>query len=101
MAARETPDEPPGHTMDAVREEFRLMFHQFQQQLFAQQSHLTRDPSPDPDQGRSLSRESESLPWSDLLEDIPLAPPLQPESWPKVLKVAKEVKRRAAMMTAG
>jgi hypothetical protein len=39
--------------------------------------------------------------WEDLLEDIPQAPALSEDSWPKVFKLAWELRRRASLMTAG
>jgi hypothetical protein len=39
--------------------------------------------------------------WENLTQDIPPAPELANESWPKVHKLAREVKRPAAVITAG
>jgi hypothetical protein len=39
--------------------------------------------------------------WEQLLEELPAAPPLQEASWPKVYKLARELKRRASLVTAG
>jgi hypothetical protein len=39
--------------------------------------------------------------WEELLVDLPLAPELPAASIPKILKLAKEVKRRSQVITAG
>jgi hypothetical protein len=36
-----------------------------------------------------------------LLEDLPAAPPVLESLWVKIFKLAKELKRRTALMTAG
>jgi hypothetical protein len=55
---------------------------------------------------RSSSREqqehrTDELAWEDLLVDLSLAPELSQASIPKNFKLAKEVKRRAQVITAG
>jgi hypothetical protein len=39
--------------------------------------------------------------WASIMEDLPSAPAIQEASWIKIFKLAKELKRRAALMTAG
>jgi hypothetical protein len=43
--------------------------------------------------------QEQDLPWQDLAEDPPTAPQLPPQSHAKIFKLAKEVKRQAALMT--
>jgi hypothetical protein len=53
-------------------------------------------PTPDEQQGRSTSRDT-----AEQVGDIPAAPVLLPESHIKIFRLAKEVNRRAGLMTAG
>jgi hypothetical protein len=39
--------------------------------------------------------------WPSVMEELPTAPIIMETSWPKIYKLAKELKRRAALITAG
>jgi hypothetical protein len=43
----------------------------------------------------------QDIPWSSILDDLPAAPALSDASVEKIFKLAKELKRRTALMTAG
>jgi hypothetical protein len=78
----------------------RGMFQELQAQLLVGR---TRAQSPEAEHGRPTSREDEEpeLQWDSLLEDLPTAVELSLESWPKINRLAKEVKLRATVMTTG
>jgi hypothetical protein len=68
--------------------------------LTAQRPEAPRDLSPLPPLQLDLPEEPD-LPWTDLLTDLPTVlegPPPEPA---KIFKMARELKRRAALMTAG
>jgi hypothetical protein len=52
--------------------------------------HSNIPPPPKPDQA-----------WDLLNKELPTYPPPPEESWPKLHKLARELKRKAALMTAG
>jgi hypothetical protein len=88
--------------MEGLRAELQAMFQEFTQQM--QQPRRRRRQSPEPEAGRSTSGEDDQTPefsWNELLQDIPTAPPLAEDSHGKVYKLAEEVKKRAALITAG
>jgi hypothetical protein len=96
--------------MEQLCEEMQRMFQQFREELqepltTQRQTRRRQDHTPDSNQGQSSSPEREQhmddLPWRELLQDLPLAPQLQPASISKIFKLAKEVKRRAQVITSG
>jgi hypothetical protein len=91
--------------MEELRQAMQMMFQQLRDELQGSQQRR-RNQSTDSERPRSSSREDrdhhlDDAAWEDLLVDIPLAPELTPASIPKILKLAKEVKRRSQVITAG
>jgi hypothetical protein len=87
-------------TRTEVREEMQVMFQQFLQQL--QETVPAMQPQQNSSQQEEMVPEPDmELHWEALLDELPAAPHLDDSSWPKVFKLAKELERRAALMTAG
>jgi hypothetical protein len=42
----------------------------------------------------------EDIQWTPIMDEFPTAPTINNASWPNIFKLVREVKRRAALMTA-
>jgi hypothetical protein len=89
---------PVQDIMEAMRDEVHAMFAEFQQRFLETQSLTARyrEQSPNTEHRWSTSHDEQpegDLPWDLLLEELPTAPPLAEDSWGKVYKLAREVRR--------
>jgi hypothetical protein len=88
--AKET--QPQEHSVEKLRAEMENMFQDLSQQLLQSLTqHLPHQQEP-PDKHPDRPA---------VMEDLLSAPAILDASWPKIFKLAKELKRRAAPMTAG
>jgi hypothetical protein len=76
------------------------MFQELTQQLM-QTIHPPDHSAQTQEQPHPEEQPEEELQWQSIIEDLPAAPQLQESSWPKIFRLAKELKRRAQIMTAG
>jgi hypothetical protein len=88
--------------MEELRAELRSMFQELSQQLLVtvHQQQQQDDELNHQDQPTEETSEAE-IHWASIMIDLPSAPVIKEASWPKIFKLAKELKRRAALMTAG
>jgi hypothetical protein len=80
------------------------MFQDLSQQLLQTLQSARQDPQQEPEHQEPHPPDEipEDEPqWASILEDLPAAPVISESSWPKIYKLAKELKRRALLMTAG
>jgi hypothetical protein len=81
-----------------LRDEMHQLFQTSQQiQVIAPAQPAEHLPQPE----EPRAEPEPELLWEQLLEELPASPPLQEVSWPKVYKLARELKRRASLMTVG
>jgi hypothetical protein len=79
-----------------LRDEVHRMFQNLSQQIQALQP---AQPTDHPHEEHYVDPEPELL-WDQLLDELPSAPVLPEASLPKVYKLARELKRRATLVTS-
>jgi hypothetical protein len=88
--------------MEDFRQEIKAMFQQLTQEVMQTiQTHPAAQAPQDPDQFIHDDGTEEELSWPSILEDLPAAPLVSEAAWSKLFKLAKELKRRSLLMTAG
>jgi hypothetical protein len=87
--------------MEEFRTEMRNMF----QELAAQLRQTISQPEEDQQQQQQDvvpdSAPEQEMIWTSIMEELPAVPAIANTSWAKIYKLAKELRRRAAFMTAG
>lgn len=86
--------------MEKLRTELRSMFQELTQQLLTTVQRTQLEDHTQPEQVPEDTQDIE-LHWATIMEDLPTAPVVPETSWFKIFKLAKELKRRATLTTAG
>lgn len=96
---------PPPQGIDEIGTELRAIFSQLAKELRTQISaEVDTEPAVQPPEPQPHAPDPAmylDMEWEGLMTDLPASPPIAPESWTNIFKLAKELKRRAALMTAG
>jgi hypothetical protein len=88
--------------MEEFRTEIRNMFSDLATQLRQSLQTQASQEEDNPLQEQPEEQQQElDMTWTTIMEELPSAPVISEVSWPKLFKLARELKRRAALMTAG
>jgi hypothetical protein len=96
---------PPTSGVEELRTElfskFEELVHAIRQQLSAEAPTEPAEPQPEPRPMQPDLAAYDDTDWEGLLLELPTSTPVDHNSWPKLYKLARELRRRAALMMAG
>jgi hypothetical protein len=87
--------------MDEIRTEFRNMLQEFPQQLLQSIQAIRTTTEDHESETQQDEPPMQDFQWESIIEELPAATVLAEQSRPKILKLTRQVKRKATPVTAG
>jgi hypothetical protein len=88
------------HRRGNLFSKFEVLAQAIRRQLSAETPTEPIEPQPEPRPMQPDPTAYEDTDWEGLLLELPTSTPIDHDSWPKLFKLSRELKRRAALMTA-